>query len=67
MTPQYLTVEETARLLKVDPETVRRWLREGALRGLKFGHVWRTPAGELVLTPPSQSPSSDATECPQPA
>jgi len=39
MTPEYLTVEETARRLKVDPVTVRRWLREGALHGLKFGRV----------------------------
>jgi len=67
MTPEYLTVEETARRLKVDEETVRRWLREGTLRGLEFGRVWRIPESELVLTPRSPSPSSDDAECPQPA
>lgn len=64
MTPEYLTVEETARRLKVDEETVRRWLREGTLRGLKFGRVWRIPESELTLTPREEP---DAAECPQPA
>ena len=27
----YLTVEEIARQLKVSPDTVRRWIREGRL------------------------------------
>jgi len=45
---ELLTVEETAARLKVDVETVRRWLRSGQLRGLKFGRMWRIPAGALL-------------------
>jgi len=33
---EYLTVEEVAAQLRVGPETVRRWLREGKLRGHNF-------------------------------
>jgi len=60
MTPEYLTVEETARRLKVDAETVRRWLRDGALRGLKFGRVWRIPESELAVTPRETPPTAEA-------
>jgi excisionase family DNA binding protein len=36
-----LTVEEVAALLRVDEATVRRWLRDGELAGLKVGRAWR--------------------------
>lgn len=42
-----LTVEEAARALKVRVETVRRWLREGTLRGRKIGRIWRIPESEV--------------------
>jgi len=32
-----LTVEEVAEILGVRPETVRIWIREGALRAMKWG------------------------------
>jgi excisionase family DNA binding protein len=32
-----LTVEEVARIVRVNPETVRRWLRDGLLRGVRPG------------------------------
>jgi excisionase family DNA binding protein len=38
----YLTVEEAAQLIRVHPETVRRWLKSGRLKGGKFGTAWRT-------------------------
>jgi len=31
---RYLRVPEVAERLRVDPETVRRWLRAGKLRGM---------------------------------
>lgn len=34
MTDKWLTVEEIAQQIKVHPETVRRWLREGKLSGV---------------------------------
>ena len=32
-----LTVDEVAQRLKVHPETVRRWIRAGALRAIPLG------------------------------
>ncbi len=34
---ELLTPEEAARLLKVDPATIRAWLRAGKLKGVKLG------------------------------
>jgi excisionase family DNA binding protein len=34
---EYLTVPEVATRLKVKPETVRVWLRQGKLRGARLG------------------------------
>jgi excisionase family DNA binding protein len=35
----YLTVKEFARCLKVHPQTVRRWLRDGKIKDyLQYGH-----------------------------
>jgi excisionase family DNA binding protein len=41
MEEQILTVQETAAYLKVDADTIRRWLRGGQLPGRKFGRSWR--------------------------
>lgn len=38
---ELMSVEETASYLKIHPEVVRRWLREGKLKGIKVGGVWR--------------------------
>jgi acetyl-CoA synthetase len=43
----HLTVEETARSLKLTVDTVRRWLRDGTIHGRKLGRVWRIPESEL--------------------
>jgi len=42
-----LTVEEVAALLRVDEATVRRWLRDGEIFGLKMGRAWRISESEL--------------------
>ena len=36
-----LTVGEVAASLRVHPETVRTWARDGVLRGSKVGTAWR--------------------------
>ena len=41
MVNELLTVNEAAGYLKVHPETVRVWLREGRIRGVKAGFDWR--------------------------
>ena len=57
---ELLTVEEAAARLKVDVETVRRWLRSGQLRGLKLGRMWRIP--ESALTALATTPAISTKE-----
>ena len=49
MNDELLTVTQVAERLKVNPETVRRWLRAGQLRGTLLGDRagWRIPDAEL--------------------
>ena len=45
-----LTVREVAERIRSSPETVRRWLRAGKLRGFRLGGTklgYRVPEGEL--------------------
>jgi len=45
-----LTVQEVAARLRVNPETVRRWLRQGRLQGALLGGDragYRIPAAEV--------------------
>jgi excisionase family DNA binding protein len=46
-----LTVSEVADYFRVDPESVRRWLREGKLLGINLGRGpgWRIRLGDLEL------------------
>jgi excisionase family DNA binding protein len=52
---RYLKVSEVAEMFSVQPATIREWLSEGRLRGIKIGngHYWRIPlsaAKELANT-----------------
>ena len=42
-----LTVHEVAETLKVSEATIRAWIRERKLRGIKFGKGWRVDARDL--------------------
>jgi len=44
-----LTVFEVAQYFRVEPESVRRWLREGKLLGINLGRGpgWRIRLGDL--------------------
>lgn len=48
-TGEMLTVAEVAKRLKVNVETVRRWLRSGRVKGVPLGDRagWRIPKSEL--------------------
>jgi excisionase family DNA binding protein len=43
MKEQALTPDEAAKILKVSPQTIRRWLRDGSIKGTKVGggKLWR--------------------------
>jgi excisionase family DNA binding protein len=63
---QFLTVEQTAQRLRLQPSTIRRQLRVGALRGVKRGHIWRVPESALLESRPTPQPvtTSQNTESP---
>ena len=55
------TVTEAAEILRVDPETIRVWLREGKLKGFKVGRGWRIKALDLEMMDASEeAPAVDA-------
>ena len=45
---KFLTVEEAALALQVNTDTVRRWLRQGELKGRKLGRIWRIAQSDLA-------------------
>jgi excisionase family DNA binding protein len=48
MTPEKVyTVEQTAELLHLSQETVKRLLRSGRLGGMKIGRLWRVRESDL--------------------
>lgn len=42
-----LTLEEVARQLKTSERTVRDWIRNGELTGIKVGREWRVALADL--------------------
>jgi excisionase family DNA binding protein len=65
-----LTIEEAAQELKVQPKTVREWLRTGRLEGIKAGRLWRIRREEwerflAASTTPRKAPTSEG-EAPGP-
>ncbi len=47
---RYLTVEQAAEVLQVQPHTIRRWLRDGRLVGSRLGGNragWRIRESEI--------------------
>lgn len=47
---RYVTVEEVAKRLALNPETIRRWLRDGKIKGVRIGvrrAGWRIPMSEV--------------------
>ena len=45
--PDILTVEQTARYLQVNPETVRRAARSGRIPAVRIGRHWRIRRADL--------------------
>lgn len=42
-----LTPREAGEWLGVTPRTVVRWIREGKMKGVKVGRVWRVSSHEV--------------------
>ena len=45
--PEYLTIQEVADILRVNVQTVRRYLRENKLKGSKSVGRWRVHRDEV--------------------
>ena len=43
----YLSVNEVAKLLKVDTESIYRWVRSGKLPAAKIGGLWRIRKSDI--------------------
>ena len=54
--PDLLTVKEAASKFRMHPDTIRRLLRDGYLRGVRVGGQWRLP-GESTEKKTSQNKS----------
>jgi len=52
----WFTPVEVAERLKVDPATVRRWLKAGHVRGSHLGRVWRVGDADLAAFMESRVP-----------
>lgn len=59
---QFLTVEQAASRLRLQPSTIRRQLRVGALRGVKRGHIWRVPESALLESRPTGSAQTSTAQ-----
>jgi len=42
-----LTTQEVAQALRKSPHQIRRWIKEGLIKGVQVGRTWRIPASEL--------------------
>ena len=54
MSEQLLTVEQYAQRVHLKPETVRKQLREGRLKAIKKGRVWRVPESAVTQNTPAK-------------
>ena len=45
---KFYTPQDLARIAGVDPNTVRRWIKAGIVRGQKVGGRYRIPASEML-------------------
>ena len=43
-----LSVKDIAKTLSVSENTVRRWIAEGKIKGLKFGRQWRLRPSDMA-------------------
>jgi excisionase family DNA binding protein len=57
-----ITVAEAAKLLKLHPQTLRRWIHQGKLSARRIGRQFRLPADELeTILQPNQIDAAEMT------
>lgn len=45
---QVFTPDEVAEILKIHPQTIRKWINEGKIRGFKVGAHWRVTGQQIT-------------------
>jgi excisionase family DNA binding protein len=43
----WMTLSEASQVLRLAPDTLRRWIRQGKLHGRKLGRAWRVQRAEV--------------------
>jgi len=44
---KHYSTEEVSEQYNIKPATIRKWIREGKLRAVKLGHLWRIREDDL--------------------
>jgi excisionase family DNA binding protein len=60
MVEQLYTPGQVAELFQVTPYTIREWLKDGTLRGIKPGGRWRIPESAIEELATTKFGESDA-------
>lgn len=60
-TPDFLTIEEAAKIAKAHPQTVRAWVRSGALKSCRPNRNYLVKRSDLEAFIASPLPDGDAT------
>jgi excisionase family DNA binding protein len=60
MPEMFLTVEQAAERLQMNPATLRRQLVKKQMRGIKRGSVWRIPESALTEPAPKKEEATPA-------
>jgi len=62
LSDELLTPEEAAEWLRVTPDTIYRWLREGELPAIKLGRLYRIPKAEVLALVRRHGPGDNKEE-----
>lgn len=47
MEDKFYTPDEIAKQLKITRQAINKWIREGKLKAVKLGRIWRIPESAL--------------------
>lgn len=59
MSTEYYTLEEAAKLLKLHPQTLRRWIHGGKLAARRFGRQFRLRLEDLERVAQAEAEPAD--------